>query len=79
MFRQNMCQNPNRRQTFVSQQHCEDRMREKFTQPHLGAILIESLTFNSRSRDDTEVRGYGLLALWCDSEAPEAALDLMVN
>ena len=72
-----MGQNPNRRQTFVSQQHCEDPLREKFTQPHLGAILIKSLTFNSRLRDDTEVLGYGLPALWCDSEAQEAALDLI--
>jgi len=43
-------------------------MRQTFDpQPRLGTMPIENLTFNPKSRDDTEVLCYALPALWCDA------------
>jgi len=53
-------------------------MRKTFDpQPPLGAIPIESLTFDPKSRDDTEVLCYALQALWCDRETRDAVLELI--
>ncbi len=53
-------------------------MRQTFDpQPPLGAIPIENLIFNPRSRDDTEVLCYALQALWCDVETRDEVLALI--
>ncbi len=53
-------------------------MRKTFDpQPPLGAIPIESLTFDPKSRDDTEVLCTALQALWCDRETRDAVLELI--
>ncbi|MCY4300275.1 MAG: hypothetical protein OXC68_00865 [Aestuariivita sp.] len=53
-------------------------MRQTFDpQPPLGAIPIENLIFNPRSRDDTEVLCTALQALWCDVETRDEVLALI--
>jgi len=53
----------------TEREHGGNLMRQTFDpQPPLGAIPIENLIFNPRSRDDTEGLCTALPALWCDVE-----------
>ena len=53
-------------------------MRKTFDpQPPLGAIPIENVTFNPKSRDDTEVLCSVLQALWCETGTRDDVLALI--
>ncbi len=53
-------------------------MRQTFDpQPRLGTMPIENLTFNPKSRDDTEVLCTALQALWCDAGTRDTVLALI--
>lgn len=53
-------------------------MRQTFDpQPRLGTMPIENLTFNPKSRDDTEVLCYALQALGCDAGTRDTVLALI--
>ena len=53
-------------------------MRTSFAiQPLLGNTVIEQLTFDPTSRDDTEVLCYALQTLWCDRDTRDTVLGLI--